>query len=301
LGARALSAQLVYSFASLGSATSGSVTELLLWRTLLGFGLGGEWSAGSVLVAESVPAKHRGKAIGLMQSGWAVGYILAALLAAVLLPLVGWRGLFAAGVLPAFLVVFIRRNLEEPAAFVRDKPAFRLRSLFVPPLLSRTLVATLLSSAVMFGYWGLFTWLPSFLASPVEKGGAGLSLVRSTAFLVPMQIGAFFGYLSFGFVADRIGRKPAFVAYLLAAAAIVPVYGQLARTPVLLFVLGPLLGFAGHGYFSLFGAQLAELFPTAVRATAQGLCYNAGRAVSAIAPFTVGAWPTFTASGPRWR
>lgn len=290
---RALSATvLVYSFASLGSATSGSVTELLLWRTLLGFGLGGEWSAGSVLVAESVPAKHRGKAIGLMQSGWAVGYILAALLAALLLPLVGWRGLFAAGVLPAFLVIFIRRKLEEPAAFsamTKEKPAFRLRSLFVPPLLSRTLVATLLSSAVMFGYWGLFTWLPSFLASPVEKGGAGLSLVRSTAFLVPMQIGAFFGYLSFGFVADRIGRKPAFVAYLLAAAAIVPVYGQLARTPVLLFVLGPLLGFAGHGYFSLFGAQLAELFPTAVRATAQGLCYNAGRAVSAIAPFTVGA------------
>lgn len=260
-----------------------------MWRTLLGFGLGGEWSAGSVLVAESVPAKHRGKAIGLMQSGWAVGYILAALLAAVLLPLVGWRGLFAAGVLPAFLVVFIRRNLEEPATFVREKPAFRLRSLFVPPLLSRTLVATLLSSAVMFGYWGLFTWLPSFLASPIEKGGAGLSLVRSTAFLVPMQLGAFFGYLSFGFVADRVGRKPAFVAYLLAAAAIVPVYGQLARTPVFLFALGPVLGFAGHGYFSLFGAQLAELFPTAVRATAQGLCYNAGRAVSAIAPFTVGA------------
>ncbi len=290
---RALSATiLVYSFASLGTATAGSVAELVVWRTLLGLGLGGEWSAGSVLVAESVPAAHRGKAIGLMQSGWAVGYLGAALAAALVLPTLGWRALFALGVLPAFLVLWIRRRLVEPPAFRRPATADSdpgLRRLLAQPLLSRTVLATALSTAVMFGYWGLFTWIPSFLAAPLEQGGAGLGLVRSTAWILPMQVGAFFGYLSFGYAADRFGRKRSFVAYLVAAAVLVVAYGALARERWLLLALAAPLGFFGHGYFSLFGAQLAELFPTSIRATAQGLCYNAGRAFSAGAPAAIGA------------
>jgi len=283
---------LVYSVASLGSATSQSVAHLVAWRTLLGLGLGGEWSAGSVLVAESVPAAHRGKAIGLMQSGWAIGYLAATLAAGLLLPRFGWRWLFAFGVLPALLVIWIRRRLTEPEHFVTLAAAPResvLRAMLAPPILGRTVVATALSTAVMFGYWGLFTWIPSFLASPLEEGGAGLGLVRSTGWIVPMQIGAFFGYLSFGYAADHFGRRRSFAAYLLAAAVTVVAYGGLVRSPWALLALGPLLGFFGHGYFSLFGAQLAELFPTSVRATAQGLCYNAGRAFSAFAPALIGA------------
>lgn len=290
--ARALSLTvLVYSFASLGSATAGSVGQLVAWRTLLGLGLGGEWSAGAVLVAESVPAAHRGKAIGAMQSGWAVGYLAAVVAAALVLPALGWRWLFALGALPALLVVWIRRRVEEPplARAAAGAPRARPADLLRPPLLARTLLATALSSAVMFGYWGLFTWMPSFFAAPAEQGGAGLGLVRSTAWLVPMQLGAFAGYLSFGYAADRFGRRASFIVYLLAAAATVTAYGALVRSPALLLALAPLLGFFGHGYFSLFGAQLAELFPTGVRATAQGLCYNAGRALSAAAPATIGA------------
>jgi MFS family permease len=282
---------LVYSLASLGSATAQTALQLLLWRTLLGLGLGGEWSAGAVLVAESVPAAHRGKAIGLMQAGWAIGYLAATLAAAAILPRFGWRALFAFGVAPALLVVWIRRRLVEPPRCVTAGSATApgVAALLRPPLAARTAVAILLSTAVMFGYWGLFTWIPSFLAAPAAQGGAGLGLVRSTGWIVPMQIGAFFGYLSFGYAADRFGRKRSFAAYLVAAAAVVLAYGALVRSPVALMVLGPALGFFGHGYFSLFGAQLAELFPTSIRATAQGLCYNSGRALSAFAPATIGA------------
>lgn len=282
---------LVYSFASLGSATAGSAGALLLWRTLLGFGLGGEWSAGSVLVAESVPAAHRGKAIGLMQSGWAIGYLGAALAAAVVLPRFGWRALFALGVAPALLVLWIRRRVEEPRVY-RERPADEARglgALLVPPLVGRTAIATALSGAVMFGYWGLFTWMPSFLAAPAEQGGAGLGLVRSLAWLAPMQVGAFLGYLSFGYAADRFGRRRSFAAYLIAAAVCVLAFGALARSPAALWALAAPVGFFGHGYFSLFGAQLAELFPTSLRGAAQGLCYNTGRALAAAAPTTIGA------------
>jgi MFS family permease len=281
---------LVYSFASLGSATAQSVAQLVVWRTILGFGLGGEWSAGSVLVAESVPAAHRGKAIGLMQSGWAVGYLAATLAAALILPRFGWRALFAVGVAPALLVLWIRRRLTDspPPRAAGAKPV-ALDALLRAPLAGRTLVATLLATAVMFGYWGLFSWIPSFLAAPADQGGAGLGLVRSTGWIVPMQIGAFLGYLSFGYAADRFGRRRSFAAYLLAAALLVLAYGALVRSPRALFALGPALGFFGHGYFSLFGAQLAELFPAAIRGTAQGFCYNTGRALSAFAPATIGA------------
>jgi MFS family permease len=225
-----------------------------------------------------------------MQSGWAIGYLLATLAAATVLPRFGWRVLFALGVLPALLVVWIRRHLEEPALFrAEPRAASPWRLLLKPPLAARTLLATAVSAAVMFGYWGLFTWMPSFFAAPASQGGAGLGLVRSTAWLVPMQLGAFAGYLSFGYAADRFGRKRSFVAFLVAAAATVAAYGALVRSPVALLALAPVLGFFGHGYFSLFGAQLAELFPTSVRGTAQGLCYNSGRALSAVAPATIGA------------
>src|SRR5262249_28828044 len=153
----------------------------------------------------------------------------------------------------------------------------------------RALIATAVCSSVLFAYWGLFTWIPTFLATPVAKGGAGLDIVRSSAWVVPMQIGAFFGYTTFGFGADRFGRRPLFIGFLLAAAAIVPVYSLFGRNEIFLLCIGPLVGFFGHGYFSVFGAMLSELFPTAVRATAQGLAYNGGRAVSALAPYCIGA------------
>ena len=286
---------ILYSIFTSLTATAGSLWELILWRALVGLGMGGEWSAGSVLVSETWPAQHRAKAVGLMQAGWAVGYILAALLAAVVLPRFGWRVLFLLGILPAFFTLWIRRNVQEPeiwksnrnrVAALRTKISFEI---FRPPLVGKTLFGSLIAMVVLFAYWGLFTWMPSFLARAVDRGGAGLGIVKSSAWIIPMQVGAFFGYISFGFFADRFGRRPVFALFLACATILVPVYGQLVRHDVLLFVLGPLIGFFGHGYFSVFGVLLSELFPTRVRGTAQGFVYNVGRAFSALAPFTVGA------------
>ncbi len=292
---RALMATIItYSLCSLGTATSQNFVQLMIWRGLLGLGLGGEWSSGAALVSETWPAEHRGKAIGIMQSGWAIGYMLAALLTAAILPTLGWRWLFVIGVLPALVVFWIRKGVPEPPVWAEQpKPKSRgknpLADILGRDLIARTVKATLVTGLVMFGYWGLFTWLPAFLESPVERGGAGLGIVKSMGWIIPMQAGAFFGYLSFGFVSDRIGRRPAFIVYLIGAAILVPIYGQMARSPLALMALGPLLGFFGHGYFSLFGVMLAEIYPTRARATGQGFVYSTGRALSALGPYTIGA------------
>jgi len=282
---------LTYSVFTALTATSRSVAEIVVWRALVGIGLGGEWSAGSVLVAETWPARHRGKAIGIMQSGWAVGYAAAAILSAVVLPAYGWRVLFAIGIAPALLTVWIRLRVEEPEIWRRAgrRPSSSARALLAPPLLGRAAISTALATSLLFAYWGLFTWIPSYLAGPEAAGGAGLGVTRSALWIVAMQAGAFLGYASFGFLADRFGRRPTLQAFVLGAAVLVPAYGLSARSGIALLALGPLVGFFGHGYFSVFGAMLAELFPSAIRGTAQGLCYNAGRAASALAPWTIGA------------
>jgi MFS family permease len=282
---------LLYSVFTALTATAHSLATLVLWRSLVGIGLGGEWAAGSVLVSESWPAEHRGKAIGLMQSGWAIGYIAAALLASAILPTHGWRVLFAIGVAPALLAWWVRRTVPEPELWRRAARGERLplAAVFRPPLLRHVVVATTLTSCLLFAYWGLFTWVPAYLASPVAAGGAGMGVVRSVEWIVPMQVGAFLGYVLFGVLADRFGRRPVFITFVGAAALLVPVYGQMGARPAALMAMGPLIGFFGHGYFSLFGAMLAELFPSSVRATAQGFCYNFGRAASALAPFVIGA------------
>ena len=287
---RALSISiLVYSFATAGLATSGALWQLLAWRTLVGFGMGGEWSAGSVLVAETWPAEHRAKAMGIMQSGWAIGALIAAGVSALVLGRFGWRVLFLIGALPAIATFFIRRNVEEPAIWRERKEAARWTEMFSRPFIARTVIATLLASSVLIAFWGVISWLPAFLASPVEKGGAGLTITKSAAWLIALQIGAFFGYISFGWFADRLGRRIAFTMFMIAATAVVPLFAFHARSPMTLLIVGPLVGYFAHGYFSLFGAMLAELFPTRFRASAQGFCYNAGRLASAAAPIAIGA------------
>jgi MFS family permease len=296
---------MLFSVASLGAATSQSVLQLLLWRALLGIGMGGEWASGAVLISETWPPEHRNKAISIMQSGWAIGYIAAALMAALILggPAAGpeaWRWLFLVGVLPALFTLWIRRYVREPDAWAR-RAAARVGNpfsvIFGPDLRLRTLLIILLGASVQFAYWGVFFWLPAFLARPVAQGGAGMGVVGSLGWIIPVQIGAYFGYLTFGFIADRLGRRRTFILFMLAAATLVPIYGQMARSPLMLMLLGPVLGYFGHGYFSLFGSFIAELFPTAVRATAQGTSYNVGRMAGAIAPYTIGAIATLPGIG----
>ncbi len=282
---------LVYSVGTGLTAAADSLTSLFVCRAIVGIGLGGEWSAGSVLVAESWPAASRGRAIGFMQSGWAIGYALAAIVAAEVIPVHGWRVLFVIGLAPALLTFVIRWMVPEPerAAGAVDAPKGRLLDLFGSELRSRTLLASAFATALLFAYWGLFTWLPTFLAGPVEQGGVGLGLVKSTPWILAVQAGAFLGYTTFGFLADWMGRRPAVRLFVLGAALVVPVFAFGARNEQLVFWLAPLVGYFGHGAFSVFGSLLAELFPGSIRGTAQGFCYNAGRALSALAPITLGA------------
>jgi MFS family permease len=296
---RALMATIaIFSLASLGAATSQTVFQLLLWRALLGLGMGGEWASGAVLVSETWPPRLRDKAISIMQSGWALGYMLAAALAALILRPgfgnEGWRWLFVAGVAPALLTLWIRRHVREPETWATGRASNEgqpnpFKVIFGRRLVGRTFRMMLLGSAVQFAYWGVFFWLPAFLARPVEQGGAGLTVVQSLGWIVPVQIGAYFGYLTFGFIADVLGRRATFVLFTLSAAALVPIYGQMGAHPTVLMLLGPVLGYFGHGYFSMFGGFTAELFPTAVRATGQGTTVNIGRMAGAVAPYTIGA------------
>ncbi|MBI2213446.1 MAG: MFS transporter [Acidobacteria bacterium] len=283
---------LVYSLATGGLATSQSVVALVFWRALVGLGMGGEWACGAVLVAETWPAKHRAKAIGIMQSGWAIGALAAAGLSALMLERYGWRALFLAGLLPSVAAFFIRRHVREPeiwSAAGRTKgPSPGFAGLFSATLAKRTLVASLLASCVLVAYWGLMTWLPSFLATPIERGGAGLTITKSALWTVLIQLGAFVGYVSFGWIADRIGRRPAFTLFMAGALVTIPIYAMAASNIKVLLFVGPLVGYFAHGYFAVFGALLAELYPTAIRATGQGFCYNVGRLASALSPYFIG-------------
>ena len=298
---------LLFSVASLGAATSQSVWQLLFWRALLGLGMGGEWASGAVLVSETWPAEHRNKAISIMQSGWALGYILAAIAAAAILGNArlgdeAWRWLFVLGVAPALFALWIRRYVKEPETWQARRATAAtgpnpFREIFGPAFRYRTTMIILLGAAVQFGYWGVFSWLPAFLARPVEAGGAGMGVVGSLPWLIPVQLGAYAGYLTFGFIADRLGRRRTFVLFMIAAAILAPVYGRVASTPFLLLTLGPLLGYFGSGHFSMFGGFVSELFPTRVRATGQGTSYNIGRMAGAIAPYTIGRVATLPGIG----
>ena len=297
---------LIFSLASLGAATSQTVMQLLIWRSILGIGMGGEWASGAVLVSETWPAHLRNKAISIMQSGWALGYMMASISAALILgsPSLGanaWRWLFVVGVAPALFTLWIRRYVHEPETWTRQPKAAGGRSpfavVFGPSLIKRTLLIIALGSAVQFANWGLFFWLPAFLARPVAQGGAGMGVVGSLPWIIPVQLGAYAGYLTFGFIADRIGRRRAFVLYMIAAAILVPLYGQMARSPFILLALGPLIGYFGYGYFSMFGGFVAELYPASVRATGQGTSYNIGRMAGAIAPYTIGLIATLPGIG----
>jgi MFS family permease len=287
---------LLFSICSGLSGLAQNLTQLAIARAVLGLGMGGEWASGALLVSETWPAKHRGKAIGFMQGGWAIGYIAAAIAGATILPRFGWRAMFFVGIAPALFTLWIRRRVDEPAIWLEAKrkgvtaqrAAGSFVRIFQKGLLRYTLLCTLTSAFVMFAYWGLFSWMPGFLAQPLEKGGAGLGIAKAPIWIIPMMIGALIGYISFGFIADRIGRRPTFAGYLVISAVLVWIFGN-TRDATTLMVLGPFVGFFGSGYFSVFGAFIAELFPTSARGAGVGFCYNAGRMLSALAPTLIGS------------
>jgi MFS family permease len=284
---------LIYSIFTAACGFATGVAMLAVFRIFLGLGMGGEWASGAALVSETWPAQHRGKALGIVQSSWAVGYAAAAAVAALVLPLWGWRGVFFVGVIPALFTLWVQNKVREPEIWrtVRAAaPGVRagFGEIFGRKRLRLTLFVTLMNACTMFGWWGFNLWLPAYLSMAPGQGGIGLGPRTMSALVIFMQAGMWLGYISFGFISDRLGRKRSYVGFLIAAALFMLLYSR-TREPLVLLILGPFVAFFGTGYFTGFGALTAEIYPTAVRATAQGITYNAGRIASAAAPFVVGS------------
>jgi MFS family permease len=297
-----MAAILVYALASAACGFSHTIPQLATFRFVLGLGMGGEWTTGAALIAETWRSEHRGKALGLMQSAYAIGEAIAALVVALVLPHFGWRPVFFVGVLPAFLVFWIQRRVPEPELWKQRaarKEKVSLHKLLEKGVLRNGILATTMNACSMFGYWGLFTWIPAYLSLPPEKGGRGLSLVTTTTFFLVLCFGKWLGYALFGFFSDAFGRRKPYFFYLIIAAALVPIYGM-SRSAFWLLALGPLVAFFGTGYFSGYAAIAAELFPGEIRAAAMGFSYNIGRGISAVAPFAVGALALRYGIGPAF-
>jgi len=289
---RALMASvLMYSIFTAACGLAQSAAQLAVFRVLLGIGMGGEWASGAALVSETWEARHRGKALGLMQSAWAVGYGAAAIVTMVVLPRWGWRAVFFVGILPAFFTLWVRQRVEEPRIWRESRGRsveFRFADIFGRRFLRLTIPLTIMNACTMFGWWGFNLWLPGYLSLPVAEGGRGFPAATMSMFILAMQVGMWFGYVTFGYASDLVGRKRAYVGYTLTAALLIFAYISI-RSPLALLLIGPLVAFFATGYFSGFGAVTAEVYPTAVRATAQGFTYNIGRIASAAAPFAVGS------------
>jgi MFS family permease len=282
---------LFYSICTFACGLSTTIYALGVFRFLLGLGMGGEWNTGATLVAETWPPEWRGRAIGIVQSSWGVGYALAAVVAWLILAHAGWRWVFFAGILPGLVVFWIQHSVPEPAiweearsGFARGEKRRALRRSLRP-----LAILTLVNTFGMFGWWGLFTWIPAYLVLPPAQGGRGLTALGLTGFLVTINlIGMVPGYQLFGVAADRFGRRPTLIGYLLAAAAAVPLLAA-ARNPAVILVAACIAAFFGTGFFTGSGLIGGELFPTSIRATALGVSYNVGRGLSALAPATIGA------------
>jgi MFS family permease len=290
---RMLSASIwTYSLFTFACGFSTSITMLAVFRFLLGLGMGGEWNSGATLVAETWPSAWRGRAMAIVQSSWAVGYALAAVVANAVLSRANWRWVFFVGVLPALVTLWIQHDVPEPELWEKQRaapataPAKRDMWRSVMPNL---LALLSMNTFGMFAWWGLFTWIPAYLVLPEASGGRNFNQLSFTAFLVVLNLcGMFPGYLLFGVLADKLGRKRTTIAYLFLAALSVPAFA-IARSPGLILLTASISAFFGTGFFTGSGLLGSELFPTPIRATALGISYNAARGLSAFAPFIIGA------------
>lgn len=280
------------------SGLAQNFSQLFAARAVMGLGFGGEWAAGAVLLGEVIQPRHRGKALGIMQAGWALGWGTAALLYAgffTWLPQqTAWRALFLVGIAPALLVFWVRRYVEEPPVYVEsrarlaaqgDRPSFW--EIFRPPLVRVTLLGALMGTGAQGGYYAVTTWLPTFLRTERK-----LSVLDSAGYLAVSIVGAFCGYLAGGFLADRIGRRLTFLVFAIGAGAVAIIYTMISFGNTAMLVLGFPLGFFASGVFSAMGPFFTEHFPTRVRGIGQGFAYNAGRATGALFPTLVGVLST---------
>jgi len=261
--------------------------DLLIYRTIAGLGLGGEFGIGMALVAETWPAKLRARACSYVALGWQGGVLMAALVTPILLPMIGWRGIFVVGLIPGLVAFAVRWYVGEPKLFLERAATARsvipLKLLVKDAETTRRSLGMLILCAVQnFGYYGLMIWLPSYLSTRF-----GYTLTQSALWTAVTVLGMAFGIWAFGIYADKVGRRPALFTFQAGAAIMVLVYSQLSD-PTALLIGGAVMGIFVNGMLGGYGALLAELYPTEVRATAQNVLFNLGRGVGGFGPFVVG-------------
>ena len=279
-----------FAFFTFLSGLTNSFEQLLVVRGFQGFGFGGEWAAGSVLIGEAIRGADRGKAVGTVQSAWAWGWGAAAILATIIFQVlpqeIAWRVLFFVGILPALLVFYIRTNVSDPAVFKEAAQAPTRRSafdIFGRQLLPITVLGAALTTGAQGGYYAITTFLPTFL-----RGERHLTVLGSGGYLAVIIVGSWIGYIVSAYLADAVGRRKNFFIFAIGSLVIAVAYTQAEISDSLMLVLGFPLGFFASGIFSGLGPVLTELFPTSVRGTGQGFCYNFGRGIGAFFPTLVG-------------
>ncbi|HQT61586.1 MULTISPECIES: MFS transporter [unclassified Acidiphilium] len=278
-----------FSAFSLLSALAQNFDQLVITRTLLGFGFGGEWAAGAILMGEVIRPAYRGRAVGSVQSAWAVGWGLAVLSQAIVFSLapaaIAWRVMFAIGALPALLVLYLRRNVAEPeiAIAARRNASPGPLAIFGRETLFVTILGALLSTGAQGGYYAITFWMPTFL-----KVDRHLSIVGTTPYLAVLILGSFAGYLTGAWLSDRLGRRMLFLIFSAGAIVTIVAYTQIDIPNDAMLILGFPVGFFASGYFSGMGPFLTELFPTRLRGSGQGFCYNFGRGLGALFPALIG-------------
>jgi MFS family permease len=269
------------------SALATGYWDLALYRFIAGLGLGGEFGIGMALAAEAWPASKRARVSSYVGLGWQAGVLMAALVTPLLLPIIGWRGMFVVGLLPALVSFVIRRTVGEPEIFLEKNPSAR-RSVPLKFLVKDKETAKIslgmfiLCSVQNFGYYGIMIWMPSYLARQF-----GFSLPQAAVWTSVTILGMCFGIWLFGQLADRIGRRPVFFAYQAGAIVMVLVYSQL-KDPTAVLIGGAVMGMFVNGMLGGYGALMSELYPTEARATAQNVLFNLGRAVGGFGPLVIG-------------
>jgi MFS family permease len=279
-----------FAFFTFLSGFTQNFEQLLIVRGLQGFGFGGEWAAGSVLMGEVIRAADRGKAVGAVQSAWAWGWGAAAIVATVIFQIfpqdVAWRALFFVGILPALLVFYIRSRVPEPEIFRATAQSATRRGtleIFGADLLPTTIVAAILATGAQGGYYAITTFLPTFLRTQRH-----LTVLGTGGYLAVIIVGSWCGYIASAYLSDALGRRKNFFIFAVGSLLIAIAYTQAQISDAMMLVLGFPLGFFASGIFSGMGPVLTELFPTSVRGAGQGFCYNFGRGIAAFFPTLVG-------------
>lgn len=262
--------------------------DLLIYRTIAGLGLGGEFGIGMALATEACKSHQRARISSYVGLGWQAGVLAAALITPLLLPIIGWRGMFAVGIIPAVVSFIIRRFIDEPPLFIKNqqiaRPGNPIKMLVQDKQTTKTsLGVVILCSVQNFGYYGLMIWMPTYLSKQF-----GYSLTKSALWTAVTVLGMVIGIWIFGQLADRFGRRPTFLLYQIGAVIMVYLYAQFTQ-PVELLFGGAVMGMFVNGMIGGYGALISELYPTHARATAQNVLFNIGRGVGGFGPLVVGA------------